>query len=71
MEELHKIEAYTLVARGEFEPLITEDMIRDTASRIKRARTATIKGVGHYAPTEDPQGFANTVMSFLDEVLKK
>jgi len=57
------------LARREFEPLVTEEMIRETASRIKKVRVETIKGVGHYAPAENPEEFTKVVVRFLDEVV--
>jgi len=70
LEDLWRIEANVLLARGEFEPLVTEEMIRETASRIKKVRVETIKGVGHYAPAENPEEFTKVVVRFLDEVVK-
>ncbi|WP_338603168.1 alpha/beta hydrolase [Sulfolobus tengchongensis] len=70
MEELWKIEADVLLARGEFEPLVTEEMIKETASKIKKVRIETIKGVGHYAPVENPEEFSKVVVAFLDQVVK-
>jgi len=70
LEDLWKIEANVLLARGEFEPLVTEEMIKETASKIKKVRVETIKGVGHYAPAENPEEFTKVVVRFLDEVVK-
>ncbi|QXJ28902.1 hypothetical protein J5U23_01771 [Saccharolobus shibatae B12] len=69
MDDLPKIEAEVLLARGEFEPLVTEEMIKETASRIKRVKVETIKGVGHYAPAENPEEFAKVIVTFLDQVI--
>jgi len=70
MDELKKIETKVLLARGEYEPLVTENMLRETASQIKDVRIVTIRGVGHYAPAENPEEFSKVVFSFLDEVTK-
>lgn len=68
-DELKKIETKVLLARGEFEPLVSEEMLRETASHIKDVRVVTIRGVGHYAPAENPEEFSKVVFSFLDEVI--
>jgi pimeloyl-ACP methyl ester carboxylesterase len=67
LDRLQLIEAPILLLRGEYDPVVTTEMMKETASRIKNNEFKELKGVGHYAPIEAPELFAKEIVNFLDK----
>jgi pimeloyl-ACP methyl ester carboxylesterase len=57
-----------LLVRGEFDPIVTQEMMRETANRIRNSEFKELQGVGHYVPAEAPELFAKIVTEYLDKV---
>jgi pimeloyl-ACP methyl ester carboxylesterase len=66
-EDLHAVEAPTLVLHGSLDPLIDISEGRATAAAIPGARFVPIAGMGHQAPfpIEFGAGIAATILRFL------
>jgi pimeloyl-ACP methyl ester carboxylesterase len=59
------IEAPVLLIAGVDDFLVTPEMVKDTAGRIKDSRVALLEGVGHFPHTEAPERFNEEVGRFL------
>jgi pimeloyl-ACP methyl ester carboxylesterase len=68
MDKLQLIESPMLLVRGEFDPIVTQEMMRETANRIRNSEFKELQGVGHYVPAEAPEIFAKIVTEYLDKV---
>ncbi|TRM87724.1 hypothetical protein DJ529_07540 [Sulfolobus sp. C3] len=69
-DKLELIRIPLLLLRGEYDPIVTHDMMKSTAEKIKSARFKELKGAGHYAPAENPELYAKEVIQFLEENFK-
>jgi pimeloyl-ACP methyl ester carboxylesterase len=65
-ERLGDVRAPTLVLVGELDQPGFGKIARFLADRIPGARFEELPGVAHLPPMEDPDGFARTVVAFLD-----
>jgi pimeloyl-ACP methyl ester carboxylesterase len=63
---LHRVTAPTLFLRGESDGLVSAEYLAAYARLLPNARTATIAAAGHAPHAEQPDAFANTVLTFLD-----
>jgi pimeloyl-ACP methyl ester carboxylesterase len=66
-ERLGDLRATTLVLVGEHDQPDFGRIARFLADEISGARFEELPGVAHLPPMEDPDGFAGTVLAFLDE----
>lgn len=64
-DRLAQIIAPTLVAHGDYDPLIPYPNGKFLAEHIKGARLSTYPGVGHIMPIESPERFNREVLEFL------
>jgi len=72
----HKIDASrtpVYVVTGEFDPASTDEEVGGpaVARKIPGAVSVTLKGLGHFAPCDDPIGFSEAIVPVLDEVIAK
>jgi pimeloyl-ACP methyl ester carboxylesterase len=65
-DRLAQITAPTLVAHGDYDPLIPYPNGKFLAEHIKGARLSTYPGVGHIVPIESPERFNREVIEFLE-----
>jgi pimeloyl-ACP methyl ester carboxylesterase len=65
-DRLAQITAPTLVAHGDYDPLVPYPNGKYLAEHIKRARLSTYKGVGHLVMIESPERFNHEVIEFLE-----
>ncbi|MFZ0016141.1 MAG: alpha/beta fold hydrolase, partial [Acetobacteraceae bacterium] len=63
---LHRVTAPTLFLRGESDGLVSAEYLAAYARLLPNARTATIAAAGHAPHAEQPDAFANTVLTFLE-----
>ncbi len=61
----HKIKTPVLLISGSDDFLVTPEMVRETAKRIKDSRAVILDGVGHFPHTEAPDRFNPAVGEFL------
>ena len=64
-ERLGQIIAPTLVAHGDYDPLIPYPNGQYLAAHIQGARLSTYPGVGHLPPIEAPERFNREVIEFM------
>ncbi len=55
----------TLLISGSDDFLVTPEMVRETASRIRDSKVVILEGVGHFPHTEAPERFNEKVGEFL------
>jgi pimeloyl-ACP methyl ester carboxylesterase len=55
-----------LFLRGESDGLVSAEYLAAYARLLPNARTATIAAAGHAPHAEQPDAFANTVLTFLE-----
>lgn len=65
-EELSSISVPTEIAIGEHDEAISRDHTLFIANTIPGARFVLLPEVGHSAPIEDPKGYAQAVLRFID-----
>jgi len=65
--DLARIRGPTIaIVDGDHEELILPDHTRYIARTIPHARLIILKGVSHFAPLQDPDGFNKSMIAFLD-----
>ncbi|KQT52934.1 MULTISPECIES: alpha/beta fold hydrolase [unclassified Aureimonas] len=65
-EQLSSIPVPTEIAIGEHDETISRDHTLFIANTIPGARFVLLPQVGHSAPVEDPKGYAQAVLRFID-----
>jgi 3-oxoadipate enol-lactonase len=65
-DRLHEIQAPTLLLCGDEDPSL--EPMRVMAQRIASARFALLSPAGHFANRDQPEGFNEAVLAFLDEL---
>ena len=65
--DLRSIRVPTAVAMGDHEESIRWDHTAYIATTIPGAQQIRLPGVGHFAPLQDPGGFAQAVLQFVDK----
>ena len=65
---LSRIEAPTLIVRGEHSPVLTPSMLEEMVQRIPRVRVVEIPGTYHHLVLDAPQAFSAALEEFLDAV---
>ena len=65
-DRLAQITAPTLVAHGDYDPLVPYPNGKYLAEHIKGARLVTFPGVGHISMIESPERFNREVIEFLE-----
>jgi len=65
--ELASIAVPTEIVIGDHDEAITREHTEYLAATIPNARLLVLPDVGHSAPVEDPDGYADAVLRFLDE----
>lgn len=68
VDDLHSIQAPTLVMTGELDPGSTPDMARQLASHITGAQVAILDEQRHMMPVESPRLVNQALLSFLQQV---
>lgn len=63
---LHRLTMPTLLLRGASDGFVSAAHIESYAKRLAQARVTTIAAAGHAIHVEQPQAFADTILSFLD-----
>ena len=63
---LHRLAAPTLILRGESDGLVSAEYVERYARLLPNARIETIAKAGHAVQVEQPETFAQKVLSFLD-----
>lgn len=58
----------TLLVRGAESDVLTQEVAERTVREMPCARLAVVPGAGHSVPGDNPDGFTEAVLSFLDEV---
>ncbi|AEB12869.1 alpha/beta fold hydrolase [Marinithermus hydrothermalis] len=64
--KLRRVRAPALVIAGAEDLLFPPAYAEELAAALPQARLVVLRGVGHVAPLEDPEGFARTVRAFLE-----
>jgi pimeloyl-ACP methyl ester carboxylesterase len=67
-EQLSSISVPTEIVIGEHDEAISRDHTKFIADTIPGARFVLLPEVGHSAPIEDPSGYAEAVLRFIDRV---
>jgi pimeloyl-ACP methyl ester carboxylesterase len=65
-ETLAQINVPTLVVGGGEDAISSPEVMGEMAARIPGARHVTLPGVGHLSNLEDPDGFNEALMEFLE-----
>jgi pimeloyl-ACP methyl ester carboxylesterase len=63
---LHRVSGPVLLARGAGDGMVSADYLAGYARLFPHPRSAAIASAGHLAHLEQPQAFAELVLSFLD-----
>jgi pimeloyl-ACP methyl ester carboxylesterase len=61
----HEVNVPVLLISGSDDFLVTPEMVKETAGRIKNSRVVILEGVGHFPHTEAPDRFNPAVGEFL------
>lgn len=65
MSSLKNIRIPLTLLRGKEDPVVTSDMLKDTARLIPSSRISELDGFGHYPMVEDPESFADVIQGIL------
>lgn len=57
-----------LLVRGAESDILSDEVAWRAVVEMRRARLATVSGAGHSVPGDNPDGFTDAVLTFLDDV---
>ncbi|MEM3193212.1 MAG: alpha/beta hydrolase [Candidatus Parvarchaeota archaeon] len=67
MKKLPSINTKIILMRGEDDPVVTDEMLKDTSRELRNSEQITLPGFGHYPMIEDPVEFARIINSILEK----
>jgi len=65
---LDRIEAPTLLVRGELSPIMPKEMVERMLEAMPRAKVVAMSGVYHHLVLDAPEAFAHILDDFLREL---
>jgi len=65
MGNLGSVSTKVILMRGEDDPVVSHEMLRETSRILLHSEQITLPGFGHYPMVEDPEEFAKIINSIL------
>jgi pimeloyl-ACP methyl ester carboxylesterase len=65
---IERIECPTLVVRGAYSKVLTQEIAEETVRRLRHGELAVVDDAGHLVPGDNPPGFIRALGDFLDRV---
>ena len=63
---IERIECPTLVVRGAYSKVLTQEIAEETVGRLRHGSLAVVDDAGHLVPGDNPPGFIRVLDGFLD-----